>query len=67
MRDEFTDTYKELPAKIFTSSLEAMAFTALLARLEISYTVEIYMPRKRLNQPMQTIVTLLDTSDGVRH
>jgi len=67
MREEFTDTYKTQPAKIFTSTLAAMEFTALLARLDISYWVKLVQPRKRLKLPMQTIVVLVGVSDGIQH
>jgi hypothetical protein len=59
MLSEFTDSYKERPAKVFTSTREATAFTALLARLEIPYRIQLRNPPKRLNLPMETVVILL--------
>jgi len=67
MLDEFTDVYQEFPARIFDTVAEAQVFTAMLARLEISYRVILDTPPKRLKLPMQTVVVLLDTGHGVRH
>ena len=67
MLDEFTDVYQEFPARIFDTVAEAQVFTAMLARLEISHRVILDTPPKRLKLPMQTIVILLDTFDGIRH
>ncbi len=67
MRNEFTDTYQEYPARVFDTTAEAMAFTAMLARLEISYRVKLHIPAKRLNLPMQTVVILLEVANGARH
>jgi hypothetical protein len=67
MLSEFTDVYQEYPARIFDTVTEAQVFTAMLARLEISHRVILDTPPKRLKLPMQTIVILLDTFDGIRH
>ena len=65
--EQFVDEYQEFPARIFDTVAEATAFTAMLARLEISYRVILDTPPKRLRLPMQTVVVLLDTEHGVRH
>jgi len=61
---DFPDSYQDFPAKFFTTTMEAQEFTALLARLEISYRVLLHSPPKRLDLPMQTIVILLEVSNG---
>lgn len=60
MLSEFTDVYRELPAKMFISVCEATEFTHLLNRLGVSYRVKLVTAPKRLKLPMQTIVILLE-------
>jgi hypothetical protein len=67
MLNKFTDVYQEFPARIFGTVAEAQVFTAALARLEINHRVILDTPPKRLKLPIQTIVILLDASDGIRH
>lgn len=61
--NEFVDC----PAKIFTSAAKATAFTSQLMELQISFMTRIVMPPKRLGLPMQTIVVLLGTEEGIKH
>lgn len=65
--DQFTGSYLDFPARAFGTIHEAQAFTALLARMEISHRVILDTPPKRLNLPMQTIVVLIGWGDGTRH
>jgi len=67
MRCEFIDEHHGCPARCFATTAEAAAFTALLARLEISHRVFLDLPPRRLKLPMQTIVVLLETENGTRH
>lgn len=61
---EFPDVYYDFPARFFSTTMEAQEFTALLARLEISYRVLLHSPPKRLDLPMQTVVVLLEVANG---
>ena len=67
MLSEFTDVYQEFPARIFGTVAEARVFMAALARREINHRVIFDTPPKRLKLPVQTVVILLDISDGIRH
>lgn len=61
------DTVWDQPTMVFESAEEANEFIERLVGLAISYRVRLVMPPRRCKQPMQTIITLLDTADGVRH
>jgi hypothetical protein len=65
--DQFDTSFEDFPAKVFPTTIEAQAFTAMLARLEISHRVILDRPPSRLKLPMQTIVVLIGWGDGVRH
>lgn len=62
--DQFPDTYKNLPARIFTDSRDAAAFAYTLAVQQVPHRITLVPPRPRFRHlPLKTIVMLL----GVHH
>lgn len=65
--DQFDNSFQGFPARAFSSVIAAQAFTAQLARLEISHRVILDRPPDRLKLPMQTVVILIGWGNGTRH